>query len=72
MTGDPIPAGAEELYRKVRGVKAVYERENYGNYVLLEISTDTSPQEVLDDLRKVKHLKVVGYEGQSVRAKYRR
>ena len=66
-----VEALKDELYRKVRGVKAVYERENYGRYVLLEITTDTSPQEVLSDLRRIKHLKVIEYEGQSVRARYR-
>ena len=60
----------EALYRNVRGVKGIYERENYGRYVLFEISTDTSPQEVLDDIRGIKGLKVVEYEGQSIRAKY--
>ncbi len=60
----------EALYRNVRGVKGIYERENYGRYVLFEISTDTSPQEVLDDIRRIKGLKVVEYEGQSIRARY--
>ncbi len=61
----------DELYRKVRGIKGVYERESYGKYVLFELTTDTSPQEVLNDLRRIRHLKVVEYEGQSVRARYR-
>ena len=66
-----VEALKNEIYGKVRGIRAVYERERYGKYVLLELTTDTSPQEVLNDLQRIRHLKVVEYEGQSVRARYR-
>ncbi|NPA80411.1 MAG: hypothetical protein GXO29_05130 [Thermotogae bacterium] len=65
-----VPNLREAIYRNVRGVRGIYERENHDGYLILEISTDTSPQEVLDDLRRIKTLRITGYEGQSVEARY--
>ncbi len=62
----------EAIYGNVRGVKGVYEREMYDRYVFLEISSTSNPQEVLSDLRGIKSLKVESFEGQEVRALYRR
>lgn len=64
----------DRLVQDIRGVKSVIERGLFNDYLILEIVSETNPQELLDQIREqAKSLGIVvkGYEANRIEAVFR-
>lgn len=59
------------LSNNIRGVRSINTKEIRKNYVVFEIITSSTPQEVLDEINALKGFEVVRFEGSEIEVIYK-
>ncbi len=67
-----INAIKSKLSDNIRGLRGINTKEIRKNYVVYEIITSSTPQEVLDEINSLKEFEVVRFEGSEIEVKYRK
>jgi len=68
--GNKVKSIKEEISRKVRGVRSVNVKEIRKNYAVFEIITNSTVQEVFDDISEIDGFEVLRFEGSEIEVRY--